>query len=79
MNNFIDKRNFDRNIVIAILAGAIGIMLYDVLQVSFRFWFTNTLSFEEYNNEVNPKIFAGITVMLFALAYGIIAKFSRKK
>lgn len=78
MNSFIDKRSFDKNIVIAILAGGIGIMLYDVLQVSYRYWFTNTLSFEDYNKEVNPKIFAGIIVMLFAVIYAVIVKFSRK-
>jgi hypothetical protein len=70
----VSKRDFDKNFVIAILAGGVGIMLYEILQVSFKFWFTKTLSFDEFNNEIWPKAFAGISVALFALFYAVITR-----
>ena len=68
------KRDFDKNFVIAILAGGVGIMLYEILQTAFKFWFTNTLSYADFNNEIWPKAFAGISVALFALVYAIITR-----
>lgn len=74
-----NKRSFDDNIVIAILAGGIGIMLYDVFQLWFGFWFAHTVSIDDFNKEIPPKALAGIAVMLFALFYALIARFLRKR
>jgi len=66
MNN----RSFDKNFVIAILAAGIGIMFYDALQISFKFW-SQAISFDDFNKEIPPKVFAGISVALF---YAIITR-----
>ena len=67
------NRSFDKNFVIAILAAGIGIMLYDVLQISFQFW-THTISYDDWNKAIPPKVFAGISVALFALFYALITR-----
>ena len=67
------NRSFDKNFVIAMLAAGIGFMLYDVLQISFQFW-SHTISYDEWNKEIQPKVFAGISVALFALVYALITR-----
>lgn len=70
------NQSFDKNIIIAILAGGFAILVYDVLQISFQFWL-HIISFDDWNKQFFPKAFAGIAVMLFALFYALIAKLAR--
>lgn len=70
------NQSFDKNIIIAILAGGFAILVYDILQISFQFWF-HIITLDEWNKQFFPKAFAGIAVMLFALFYALIAKLAR--
>ena len=69
-----NKHDFDKNFVIAILAGGIGIMFYDIIQLTYKFLITQTISYVEFTDELGPKGFAGISVALFALFYAIITR-----
>ena len=68
-----DRRTFDNNFVVAILAGGTGIMLYELFELWFRLH-TNTILVDDFYKEFYPKAFAGIIVLLFALFYAILTR-----
>lgn len=67
-----DKQTFDKTIMLSIVTGGIVVAMYGVLEISLKFMFTHTLSFEDYRNDTLTTTFAGLTVSIIGLFYGII-------
>lgn len=65
-------RDWDRHFVIALLAGGLGIMLYEISQSVLNQFFGKPIPFEDYTHEILFKGFAGIVVMITAIIYTIV-------
>lgn len=65
-------KEWDKHFVIALLAGGLGILLYEMSQTIFNYYISKMISFEVFSNELNSKGAAGIIVLIAALAYALI-------
>ncbi len=73
-----NKLHFDESIVTGLVAGGLGIMIYDLVQIMIGYYLTNTITSIDFQKQLPTKAYAGLTVVLIAFVYAIIIKILRK-
>lgn len=63
---------FDRQLALGVIVGAIVASLYDLLQSVYRSWGSNQILTEMDKQIVDSKVFAAIALMIGAAIYLII-------